>query len=44
MEGLLLNRDIWDDQDRRIALRRLISRTLPLIREHALDAAKAAKA
>jgi AcrR family transcriptional regulator len=37
MEGLLLNRDIWDSRDRRVALRRLISRTLTLIREHTLD-------
>lgn len=37
IEGLLLNRDIWDDQERRIALRKLISRTLTPLREHKLD-------
>lgn len=39
MEGLLLNREIWDDRDRRVALRRLIARSLILIRAHTLDEA-----
>ena len=39
MEGLLLNREIWDDRDRRVALRRLIARSLILIRDHTLDEA-----
>ena len=37
IEGLLLNRDIWNDRDRRVALRKLISRTLTPLREHRLD-------
>lgn len=33
MEGLVLNRDVWDDRRRRIALRALISSTILMIRE-----------
>lgn len=33
MEGLLLNRDVWDDRRRRVALRALISSTILMIRE-----------
>ena len=33
MEGLVLNRDVWDDRRRRIALRALISSTILMIRD-----------
>lgn len=33
MEGLLLNRDVWDDRRRRVALRALISTVILMIRE-----------
>lgn len=33
MEGLLLNRDVWNDRRRRVALRALISATILMIRE-----------
>lgn len=33
MEGLLLNRDIWNDRDRRVALRQFISQTILLLRK-----------
>ncbi len=33
MEGLLLNRDIWNDRDRRVRLRAFISRTLLRLRD-----------
>lgn len=33
MEGLVLNREVWDDRRRRIALRALISSTILMIRE-----------
>ena len=35
MEGLLLNRDIWDNRDRRVRLRAFISRTLLALRDDA---------
>ncbi len=35
MEGLLLNRDIWDNRDRRVRLRAFISRTLLSLRDDA---------
>jgi AcrR family transcriptional regulator len=37
MGGLLLNRDIWDDRDRRVALRAFVSRSVTALREHRLD-------
>jgi hypothetical protein len=37
MGGLLLNRDVWDDRERRVALRRFVSRTILLLRDHKLD-------
>ena len=42
MEGLLLNRDIWDNRERRVRLRAFISRTLLNLRDE--DAAKPALA
>jgi AcrR family transcriptional regulator len=33
MEGLVLNRDVWDDRRRRVALRALISQIILMIRE-----------
>jgi hypothetical protein len=33
MEGLLLNRDVWDDRARRMLLRRFISQTILALRE-----------
>ena len=33
MEGLLLNRDIWDNRERRVRLRAFISRTLLALRD-----------
>jgi AcrR family transcriptional regulator len=33
MEGLLLNRDVWDDRKRRIRLRQFISRAILMLRD-----------
>jgi len=40
MEGLLLNRDIWDDVKRRKMLREFVSRTILMMREGELDLPK----
>ena len=37
MEGLLLNRDVWDDRRRRVALRALISSTILMLRDGRLQ-------
>ena len=36
MEGLLLNREVWDDRNRRVLLRNFISQTLLALREDRL--------
>lgn len=36
MQGLLLNREIWDDRDRRLTLRQFVSRTITMLRSGAL--------
>jgi hypothetical protein len=33
MEGLLLNREVWDDRQRRVLLRNFISQTILALRE-----------
>jgi hypothetical protein len=33
MGGLLLNRDVWDDRERRVALRRFVSQTILMLRD-----------
>ncbi|MEO8812609.1 MAG: helix-turn-helix domain-containing protein [Caulobacteraceae bacterium] len=38
MEGLLLNRDVWDDRDRRALLRNFISQTILALRDGQLAA------
>lgn len=35
--GLLLNKDIWDDRDRRVTLRNFVSRTILMLRDGKLD-------
>lgn len=37
MGGLLLNREVWDDRERRVALRQFVARTILLLRDHKLD-------
>jgi hypothetical protein len=37
MEGLLMNRDIWDDKTRRVLLRQFVSRTILMLREGELE-------
>ena len=37
MEGLLMNRDIWDDKTRRGLLRQFVSRTILMLREGELE-------
>lgn len=37
MEGLLMNRDIWDDRTRRILLREFVSQTILKLRDGQLD-------
>jgi AcrR family transcriptional regulator len=36
MQGLLLNRDIWDERQRRVTLRRFVSMTITMLRAGAL--------
>jgi hypothetical protein len=37
MEGLLLNRDIWADRDRRVAYRAFISKVILMLRNGDID-------
>ena len=38
MQGLLLNREIWEDRDRRIRLRQFISTAIVMLRSGAIQA------